>query len=101
MKEESIIKDLYDHFDELNFGFRPSGKIYGRRVKELNGAYEKLHEAMPADVRKLFEEYEEADSCVQLMTEKEIYRQGVCFGVRLVSEAFLMNKNRAVVSGNE
>jgi len=55
MKEESIIKDLYDHFDELNFGFRPSGTIYGRRVKELNDAYEKMHEAMSADVRKLFE----------------------------------------------
>ena len=56
---------------------------------------------MSEDVKKLFEEYEDAETSVQMMTEKEIYRQGVCFGVRFVSEAFLRNKNRAVVSGNE
>jgi len=37
MKEESIIKDLYDHFDELNFGFRPSGTIYGRHAFRICG----------------------------------------------------------------
>ena len=96
MKEKSIIYDLYDHFDELSFGLRPSGKKYDKRVNELNDAYEKLHEAMSDDVRKLFEAYEEAESSVQYLTEKEIFRQGVCFGVRFTSESFLMDQIKSL-----
>lgn len=101
MKEESLIEELYDHFDELNLGFRPTGRKYDRRVKELNDAYEKLYEALQKDSIKLFEEYEEAESAVQYLTEKEIYKQGVCFGIRLVSEAFVLNSNKAVKKGSE
>lgn len=101
MKDESLIKELYDHFDELNFGFRPNDNEYVRCSTKRNELYEKMLDTMPEDLRKMFEAFEEMDSKVEYMMEKEIYRQGVCFGVKLVSEAFVVNKNRAIVRDDD
>jgi len=100
MKDNSIIKDLYDLFDEVNFGFWPSGAYYERKSMLREAAYEKMMGAMPEDIRKMYDEYEELDSSIELMHEKEIYRQGVCFGVKLTAEAFIINKNRANSNGD-
>lgn len=101
MKSGSIIKELYDHFDEMSFGFKPSDNDYERMNALRNDAYQKLLASMPPDVRALYDEYEELDSSAELRMQKEIYRQGVCFGVMLMSEAFVANQNKAVVSGED
>lgn len=94
MKEESIIKLLYDHFDENNLGFRPDTKEYERAKEERNEAYNNLMAILPEGGEKLFESYFEKDSFTTLLEEKEIYRQGVCLGVNFIIEAFQKNKNK-------
>ena len=94
MREESLIKCLYDHFDENNLGFRPDTKEYDKACRERDDAYNNLVAVLPEGAEALFEKYYEKDSYTVLLEEKEIYRQGVCLGVKFIIEAFEKNKNR-------
>lgn len=94
MKEESIIKLLYDHFDENNLGFRPDTKEYEKACREREEAHKSLMAILPESGETLFEKYYEKDSYVALLEEKEIYRQGVCLGVKFIIEAYEKNKNK-------
>ena len=94
MREESLIKCLYDHFDENNLGFKPDTKEYEKACRAREDAYNNLMAVLPEGVDKLFESYFEKDSYASLLEEKEIYRQGVCLGVKFIIEAFEKNKNR-------
>ena len=38
MKEQSLIKELYDYFDEVNFGFSPNTPEYENLRKERENA---------------------------------------------------------------
>lgn len=49
MKEESLIKNLYGHFDELSFGFRASDRKYDCYNNMKIEAYEKLIGQLPDD----------------------------------------------------
>ena len=101
MKDDSLIKELFDHFDELNYGFRPNTREYDIAVSAKNDSYDKLREAIPEKHRFLLDDYVDMDTDVVLLELKEVYRQGVCFGVKLVSEAFVTNKNRATIHGDK
>lgn len=94
MREESLIKCLYDHFDENNLGFRPDTKEYDKACRERDDAYNNLVAVLPEGAEALFEKYFEKDSYTVLLEEKEIYRQGVCLGVKFIIEAFEKNKNK-------
>lgn len=94
MKEDSIIKCLYDHFDENNLGFRPDTKEYDKVCKERDEAYNNLIAILPEGGETMFENYYAKDSYATLLEEKEVYRQGVCLGVKFIIEAFEKNKNR-------
>ena len=94
MKEDSIIKCLYDHFDENNLGFRPDTKEYEKACREREAAYDTLVAVLPEGTEALFENYYEKDSYTTLLEEKEVYRQGVCLGVKFIIEAFEKNKNK-------
>lgn len=94
MREESLIKCLYDHFDENNLGFRPDTKEYDKACRERDDAYNNLVAVLPEGAEALFEKYYEKDSYTVLLEEKEIYRQGVCLGVKFIIEAFEKNKNK-------
>ena len=94
MREESLIKCLYDHFDENNLGFRPDTKEYEKACRERDDAYNNLVAVLPEGAEALFERYYEKDSYTVLLEEKEVYRQGVCLGVKFIIEAFEKNKNR-------
>ena len=94
MKEDSIIKYLYDHFDETNFGFRPDTRAYRDDCRTRDNALEKLRQALSKDEIDLLEKYIDEESHVVYLEEKEIYKQGVCLGVKFVAEAFVTNKNQ-------
>lgn len=101
MKEQSLIKELYDYFDEVNFGFSPNTPEYEKLIKEREKAYDALEKLLPEGSEKILENFLDAAVDVILMDEKEIYRQGVCFGVKLTAEAFITNKNTAVRCGDD
>ena len=100
MEEQSIIKDLYDHFDELNFGFRPKTREYEALVKDRDEMLDKLKDLIPKEAEFILDELIERTVECSCLEEKETYRQGVCFGVKLTAEAFVTNRNRAVLHGN-
>ena len=100
MKEQSLIKELYDYFDEVNFGFSPNTPEYENLRKERENAYEALEKLLPEGSEKILENFLDAAVDVVLMDEKEIYRQGVCFGVKITAEAFIANKNTTVRRGD-
>ena len=93
MSEKSFIKELYDHFDEMNLGFRPETKEYDDATRYRNDSLERLRKSIPEESEVLLEDYINMEVEVVLMELKEVYRQGVCLGVKLVSEAFVTNKN--------
>lgn len=101
MRDESIIIDLYDHFDELNMGFQPRTKAYENVVKDREDTLERLRKLIPKEAEFLLEEFLERSIDVATMEDKEIYRQGVCFGIKITSEAFVANRNRAVINGDD
>jgi hypothetical protein len=101
MSEKSRIKELYDHFDELNYGFRPETREYQETARHRTDSLERLLEKIPPDLQVLLDNYMDMETSVVLMEFKEVYRQGVCFGVKLVSEAFVTNMNKAVTTEQE
>ena len=93
MKEKSLIIYLYDHFDEISFGFKPDSKEYENARREREYAYQNLNAILPEGGEKVLENYYEKDSYVTLLEQKEVYRQGVCLGVKFITEAFAENRN--------
>lgn len=72
----------------MNYGFRPDTREYSIAVSAKNDSYDRLMEVIPKDKRNLLDDYIDMDTDVVLLELKEVYRQGVCFGVKLVSEAY-------------
>lgn len=98
MREKSLLKELYDHFDELNYGFIPETREYQETARHRTDSLERLLEKIPPEIQVLFDDYMDMETSVVLMELKEVYRQGVCFGVKLVSEAFVTNMNKAITT---
>ena len=96
MEEQSLIKELYNYFDEVNLGFSPNTSEYEMLRKEREKAYAALEKLLPEGSENILENFLDAAIDVVLMDEKEIYRQGVCLGVKLTAEAFITNRNTTV-----
>ena len=55
MKEKSLIIYLYDHFDEISFGFKPDSKEYENARREREEAYKNLNAILPEGGEKVLE----------------------------------------------
>ncbi len=96
-EERSIIKDIYDHFDELADGFLPRTKEYELTKAQNNKLEHEFIDQLSDEQKKMFYKIFESKISEAVMELAEAYRQGVCLGVTLTSEAFVTNRNKDAV----
>ena len=95
-EERSVIKEIYDHFDELSDGFLPMTKEY-EEIKMYNTELEaKFLAGLSKEQQDMFHKIFESKIDESILELAEAYRQGVCLGVTLTSEAFITNRNKDI-----
>jgi hypothetical protein len=83
-----IIKSLIDErLETVRTGITSKNMRYIRLRKRSTELEERFIEALPEDLKKLFDVYEEVEATLGSIIEKSIYKKGLRDGIRLANIA--------------
>lgn len=92
MNYKSAILELYDEGIPQAEKIRPETEEYETAIQKMELVRKELEQKFPESTLELLNQFENAYNLYTGCELAESFRQGMCLGIRITAEAFLLKK---------